>query len=79
MAIEIINTKYTKIDFPKLMIASDNEGDTIVFMIDEFGKGNGMASNHPSWDYKGELFYSTGDWKIENFKDYNETLTIKNK
>lgn len=80
MAIEIISTKFTKSEFPKLMIYSTYDGDTIVLMLDKNGKGNGIATNSNTWLNNMDKFYKTNnDWQIEKFTDYNETLTIKNK
>jgi hypothetical protein len=80
MPIEIISTRFPKIEFPKLMILSDDEGDTIVLMHNEYGKGNGIATNAKAWENNMETFYETScGWMIEKFKDFTETLTIKNK
>lgn len=80
MPIEILSTKFHKIEFPKLMILSDDDGDTIVLMLDEYGKANGIATNAKAWENNMEEFYQTSDgWLIEKFKDFTETLTIKNK
>jgi hypothetical protein len=80
MAIEIISTKFQKIEFPKLMIISDEEGDTIVLMLDKNGKGNGIATNNKLWLENMEAFYETSNgWMIDKFIDFTETLTIKNK
>jgi len=80
MPIEIVSTKFQKIEFPKLMILSDDEGDTIVLMLNEYGKGNGIATNAKAWENRMKTFYETSNgWMIENFRDFTETLTIKNK
>lgn len=64
--------------FPKLMTLSDEKGTTIVFMLNKNGDGNGVHSNHQTWDFKGESFYKTGPWDIEDFTDYNEPITLQN-
>jgi hypothetical protein len=80
MPIEIIITKFTKIEFPKLMIISDDEGDTIVLMLNKNGKGNGIATNSKLWLNNMETFYETSNgWMIDKFIDFTETLTLKNK
>jgi hypothetical protein len=80
MPIEIISTKFQKIEFPKLMIISDEEGDTIVLMLDKNGKGNGIATNNKLWLENMEAFYETSNgWMIDKFIDFTETLTLKNK
>ena len=80
MPIEIISTKFKKIEFPKLMIISDDEGDTIVLMLDKNGKGNGIATNNKIWLENMEAFYETSNgWMIDKFIDFTETLTLKNK
>jgi hypothetical protein len=80
MSIEIISTKFQKIEFPKLMIISDEEGDTIVLMLDKNGKGNGIATNNKLWLENMEAFYETSNgWMIDKFIDFTETITLKNK
>jgi hypothetical protein len=80
MPIEVISTKYTTTEFPKLMIYSTKDGYTIVLMLDKYGKGNGIATTSNTWLNNMDFFYKTSnDWKIEDFVDFNETLTIKNK
>lgn len=78
--LETTTTINKKFDFPKLMIANDGFGETIVLMLDKYGRGNGIATNHKSWEGREMDFYETSNgWKIEDFKDYQETLSIKNK
>ena len=78
--IEAISTKNYNIYFPKLMIFSDELGDTIVLMLNKYGKGNGIATSNKIWEKNLMAFYETSNgWDIENFKDYNESLTLKNK
>lgn len=80
MALEITGAISSYYDFPKLMISGDEDNSyTIVLMIDKEGKGNGLATTDSSWDSAKEDFCTTGKWNIEEFTDYNETLTIKNK
>ena len=80
MPIEAISEKFQKIEFPKLMILSNEDGDTIVLMLNEYGRGNGIATNSHLWKDNMEAFYETSNgWMISQFIDYNETLTLKNK
>lgn len=69
---------YQEIDFPKLMFTTEGDYTTIVLMIDNYGLGNGISSNHPSWLNKDENFYSTSKWNIDIFNDYNHSVTLKN-
>ena len=82
MSINVIfnELKNKGLPFPKLMAVIDDGLMTIVFMLDETGKGNGIMSNHPSWDHKSvEVFYSTTNWDITRFSDYDGEVTISNK
>jgi hypothetical protein len=80
MALEITGAISSYYDFPKLMIAGDeNSSYTIVLMINQDGSGNGIVTTDSIWDSSKELFCITGKWNIEEFRDYNETITIKNK
>jgi hypothetical protein len=79
MALEITGAISSYYDFPKLMITIDEDSYTIVLMINKEGKGNGLVTTDSSWECAKEEFCTTGRWKIEEFKDYNETITIKNK
>jgi hypothetical protein len=61
--------------FPKLMISTKN---TIVFMLEESGKGIALTKNGrtPIGDFAG--FTSKDNWSMELFKDFEGTITLSN-
>jgi 2-succinyl-5-enolpyruvyl-6-hydroxy-3-cyclohexene-1-carboxylate synthase len=80
MALRITGALSSYYDFPKLMISGDEHTNyTIVLMINQDGNGNGLVTTDSIWDSNKESFCSTGKWNIDEFRDYNEILTIKNK
>ena len=68
----------SKKPFPKLMISRSEKGSTIVFVLDIYGEGNGIYSDHPLWNDKPHSFYKTMNWDLNEFTDFNEPITLQN-